>query len=782
VEGTRERLQELPLFETFSPSDLDALIAQSRLETFAPQEPIIRFGQPGRFLCVILEGRVEVTVDDPDGGHERLNVLSAGEFVGEMSLLTGEPTNADVTAMQRCRVLVIPQEQFTAFLATNPTALQVMARVISQRLRQRLGDESAQARVEDAWQSTPDPYGLQLTTSVDRKILTLACAEGLLRFGYFDTAWPQNNQAGEIEGVGAPPDGQGDRPALTWRAAGAVQSKAVPAADHGQAMQALVAHLTDPEEGALRYWGELAAIGHKVAYGGETYGSMVVIDDEVMDHIERPPAFAAPLNQYSTAAIRTCAELAPQVLQVAVFDTAFHQTVPPQAYLYALPYRLYDEGYVRGYGFQGIAHHYVALQAAAYLQQSYRELKIITCYLDDNTSLCAIDHGRSVDTSMGLTPLGGLMTGTQPGDLDPAVLLHLLREEQWSLEEVEETLSRESGLKGLSGLSGDLSTLEEAASRGDRRAILAVHAFCYRIRKRLGAYISALDGVDAIVFTGRVGQSNAWVRSLACQGLSYMGIHVDELHNTAAGSLLGAAASVAVEISEANSRAKILVISTDEGRMIARETIRALGARSVDRSTQRQTKEIPIEVSARHVHLSQAHVEALFGPGHRLTVRAPLSQPGQYACEETVDLVGPRGRVDRVRILGPVRKETQVEIAMTEQFRLGLRAPIRASGDLEDSPGILLEGPAGAVELREGLICSVRHIHIPPEDALAMGLKDRDVCMVRVEGPRTLIFGDVLVRVSPDYRLAMHIDTDEGNAANIHTGMSGYLVSVQDQR
>jgi acetate kinase len=305
-----------------------------------------------------------------------------------------------------------------------------------------------------------------------------------------------------------------------------------------------------------------------------------------------------------------------------------------------------------------------------------------------------------------------------------------------------------------------------------------MHAFCYRIRKHLGGYIAAMGGADAIVFTGQIGARNAWVRSLACQGLDYMGIQIDEVLNTALKTLPGAT----VDIASAGSRVRILVIPADEGRMIARETIRALGAYIVDQSTQRQARVIPLEVSAHHVHLAQAHVDALFGPGYELMVRSDLSQPGQYACQETVNLGGPRGRIERVRILGPVRSQTQVEIAMTEQFRLGIRAPIRASGDLDGSPGLTLEGPAGTVDLAQGVICSVRHIHIPPEDALAMGLKDHDVCMVRIEGERTLIFGDVLVRVDPDYRLAMHLDTDEANAAGIRTGMEGFLVSVQDRR
>jgi acetate kinase len=358
------------------------------------------------------------------------------------------------------------------------------------------------------------------------------------------------------------------------------------------------------------------------------------------------------------------------------------------------------------------------------------------------------------------------------------VVLYLLREKGLSVEQVDEMLDRHSGLYGLSGLSGDFGDLEDAASRGDHRAIVAIQAFCYHIRKYIGAYLSTLSGLDALVFSGPIGVGSSWVRSLACQGLAHVGIQVDEVLNRT----VPPRPREATEISDATSQVKVLVVPADEGAMIARETIRTLGYQSAARVTQRQDRAIPVEVSAHHVHLSREHVDALFGAGYELTARADLSQPGQYACEETVDLVGPRGRVERVRILGPQRSRTQVEIAMTEEFRLGVRAPIRASGDLAGSPGITLVGPRGTVNVPEGVICSVRHIHIPPEDALALGLKDRDLCMIRVDGERTLIFGDVLVRVNPNYRLAMHIDTDEANAANLRTGMQGHLVSVQDRR
>jgi acetate kinase len=258
-----------------------------------------------------------------------------------------------------------------------------------------------------------------------------------------------------------------------------------------------------------------------------------------------------------------------------------------------------------------------------------------------------------------------------------------------------------------------------------------------------------------------------------------MGILVDSFKNKTAAPNQGEI----VDISDEDSPVKVLVIPTNEGRMIARESVRALEHHKVSKVMERQKeKTIPVEVSAHHVHLSRREIDLLFGPEYELTCRAELSQPGQFACEEAVNLIGPRGRVDRVRVLGPERDQTQVEISMTEEFKLGVKAPIRASGALKGSPGISLEGPKGTMYIPQGVICSLRHIHMTPEDALTFGLKDRDIVSVKVEGERTLVFGDVLVRVHPDFRLSMHIDTDEANAAGVHTGMQGILASVQDRR
>jgi acetate kinase len=261
------------------------------------------------------------------------------------------------------------------------------------------------------------------------------------------------------------------------------------------------------------------------------------------------------------------------------------------------------------------------------------------------------------------------------------------------------------------------------------------------------------------------------------QGLAGMGIRLDDRRNREARGF-----DQVCRISTDDSKVAVLVVPTDEERMMAREALRALSRSYITRVLEAQRREpFLVEVSAHHVHLTQEHVEALFGRGHQLTPHADLSQPGQFACKENVALVGPKGRIERVRVLGPTRKITQVEIAMTEQFRLGVHPPIRESGDIKDTPGCTLEGTAGSVKLDRGVICAWRHIHMTPEDALRYGVRDRSLVRVGIAGERELVFGDVLVRVSPDFRLAMHIDTDEANAADVRTGAQGYIENIQNE-
>jgi acetate kinase len=282
-----------------------------------------------------------------------------------------------------------------------------------------------------------------------------------------------------------------------------------------------------------------------------------------------------------------------------------------------------------------------------------------------------------------------------------------------------------------------------------------------------------MGGVDAIVFTGGVGEHSAVVRHRVAQRLEFLGAELDEDRNRDAS--VSPERRVA-EISVDRARCPLLVVATDEEYAIARATRKLLSrgqAVSVART-------VPIAISARHVHLTPESVAALFGPGHRLTPLKPISQPGQFAAAETVTLIGPNGRIEHVRVVGPERTADQVEIARTDEFVLGVDAPVRESGDLKHTPGIRIEGPAGAITLKQGVICALRHIHMAPADAAAFGVKSGDLVDVRVaSGDRQLTFGDVIVRVSDKFVLEMHVDTDEGNAAALATRGDGVLTSVE---
>jgi len=296
------------------------------------------------------------------------------------------------------------------------------------------------------------------------------------------------------------------------------------------------------------------------------------------------------------------------------------------------------------------------------------------------------------------------------------------------------------------------------------------------VKKYIGSYIAALGGLDVLVFTGGIGENSPEIRARVCQGLEVFGIALSGEANRRGETGRGAVS----DISESGSRVRILIVPADEEKMIARETIHTLD-RAVPKEAARSftSRPIPLSTSAHHIHLSGEDFAVLFGSDRTLTPKADLSQPGQFAAMETVNLVGPKGRIEKVRILGPLRRESQVEISRTEQFKLGVDAPIRDSGDIEGTPGVTIEGAAGLVKLEKGLIAAKRHIHMSPEEALGLGLRDRDTVMVRVKGVRELIFGDVLVRVNPAFLMDMHLDTDEANAAQIAPGMVGHIESIQ---
>ena len=762
---------KVALFDGFSDDRLEELAKGSRLMTFEPNEAVIEFGDEGRFLGVLIDGNAEVSVTDDRGDRHRLGMLKPGDIFGEMALMTGDKTMADIIGLTRCKALLIPQNLFSTVLITHPPAIAHLSRTIAERLKMYAYDERGQELAASAFRRSDDPYSFRLKTDEPMKLLVVNCGSSSLKFNLFDTADETKNARGAVERIGE------DGTSLAYRSSKGETTRELPRGDHRKAFSAMVEALTAEDAGVIDSPAEITAVGHRVVHGGDKYSHSVIITDEVIGEIDKAAELAPLHNPVNLMGINEAKKIFPNATHVAVFDTAFHQTLPPYAYLYGLPYEYYEQKRIRRYGFHGTSHAYVSLKAAELLKRPYNELEMIVCHLGNGASICAVDHGRSVDTSMGLTPTEGLIMGTRCGDIDAAVLLHLMRTDALDHEELDRLINRQSGLKGLSGISNDMREIETAANEGDHRALLAFKTFCYRVRKYIGAYVAAMGGLDVLVFTGGIGQRSAGVRSLACQGLAYMGISIDENKNRAASS-----SEEACDISTPDARVHVLVVPTDEERMIARGTLRALDRNHVTTIIHSQTPTpVPVEVSAHHIHLSQPHVEALFGEGHELTVRQELSQPGQFACKETVTLVGPKGRVERVRVLGPTRKETQVEISMTEQFKLGIDPPIRASGDVEETPGITIECGDGAITINKGVICALRHIHMSPEDALRFGLRDKDRVMVRVKGARELIFGDVLVRVHPSFRLAMHIDTDEANAGDISTGFTGHIDRIQSR-
>lgn len=535
----------------------------------------------------------------------------------------------------------------------------------------------------------------------------------------------------------------------------------VPGGTVESAMRAMLAHLVR-DGGPLPDLSALAAVGHRVVHGGERLIAPTPIDEHVEQVIEENSVFAPLHNPANLTGIRAAKAVFPDVPHVAVFDTAFHAELPPAAFTYGLPHELYLDKGIRRYGFHGPSHQYMALSAAEHLRTDLSRLKLITCHLGGGASVSAVDGGVSVETSMGMTPLEGLLMGTRSGDIDPALPV-LLARNGMSVDEIDDLLNYRSGLAGISGIGPDFRDVEAAAERGDPRASLAIDVFVHRVRKYIGAYAAVLGGVDAIVFTGGVGENASRVRSRVCESLLYMGVALDEEANR---DKRPADHGGIVDVAQERAPTRVLVVRTDEERMIARETMRiVVGPTGSIRSV--RSRPIPVGVSVRHVHLSRKDCDVLFGEGYELTKKRDVTQPGQYVTRETVDLVGPKGEIKRVAIINPLRKQTQVEVSRTDAFALGVRPPLRESGQLDDTPGLTLRGPAGEVALDSGVILAHRHVHMHPDDARVFGVKDRDMIKVRVDGDREMTMGDIIVRVNPSYALDLHVDTDEANAAGL---------------
>jgi acetate kinase len=536
--------------------------------------------------------------------------------------------------------------------------------------------------------------------------------------------------------------------------------------DHAEALEQCLPMLLD----RLPDGASVDGVGHRVVHGGELFLDPTRIDDDVVKGIRDLIPLAPLHNPANVAGIEAARAALPDLQHIAVFDTAFHATLPTRARLYGIDNELAQKHGIRRYGFHGTSHAFVARRAAEFLGDDLRDLRLISCHLGNGASVCAIDHGRSVETSMGMTPLEGLVMGTRSGDVDPGVLLHLMREEGLDVDALDELLNRKSGLKGLSGVSNDMRDIEERAAQGDERCRMALHVYAHRVRKYVGAYAAMLGGVDAIIFTAGIGENSAYIRHRVARRLEFLGARLDEERNR---TVFVDRDHPVAQISKGTSRTHLLAVATDEQHAIAQETAAMVSGRDACGGE----RAIPVAISARHIHLDQDTIHVLFGPGHHLTPRKDLSQPGQFACEEMLDVVGPKRTIKGVRVLGPARSRVQVEISRTDEFFLGVDAPVRNSGDTKGSAAVTLVGPHGQVHLEEGVICARRHIHMTPDDAAYYGVENGDVVEVEIDSAgRDLIFGDVLIRVSKKYATEMHIDTDEANAAELSPGATGMLM------
>ena len=521
---TLERLQNIPILQNASPEMLGIIQKHAELARYAPDEIIIPYGQPSTYLGIILEGQAKMYTPATLGEPRCLEILEQGAFFGEQSLMTREPNLIDLIASRPTQVLLVPAVVFEMWVTGEPKAMHTFAKSLSRRTALIEKDQIERARLTETQGDPEDPYGLRLISARPTKIVIFNVRYNSLKYGYFDTANEGNTIEGVVEGIG-------EKGAVLYHTAkGSTKKVSIKGLDHQQVVGKALEMICDPDVGMVKDLGEIAAIGHRVVHGGDKYSGAVIIDDNVLEDIRHFSSLAPIHNPMNLNGIEAAMEILPEIPHVAVFDTAFHQTLPPHVYRLPIPQELHDEG-IRRYGFHGMSHQHAGLQAAAYMKHPFSKLKMITAHLGAGSSICAIDHGRSIDTSMALTPLDGLMMCTRSGDIDPGVVTYLQREKKMSPDEIEHMLYLESGMKALSGTSGDMRDVAEAANAGSPDAMLAAQSFAYRVRKYIGAYFAALGGLDVLVFSGGIGENSAGIRGLACQGLWHMGILIDEVRN-----------------------------------------------------------------------------------------------------------------------------------------------------------------------------------------------------------------------------------------------------------
>ena len=392
-------------------------------------------------------------------------------------------------------------------------------------------------------------------------VLVINCGSSSLKYQFINSDTEEVMAKGLCERIGI------DGSQITYQKAGCDKDITVsPMPDHTKAVQLVIDKLTDPDNGVVKSLKEIDAVGHRIVHGGEKFASSVVINDEVIKAIEECNDLAPLHNPANLIGIHACEKLMPGVPMVAVFDTAFHQTMPPKAYLYGLPYEYYEKYKVRRYGFHGTSHDFVSNEAAKFLGRDRKDLKIIVCHLGNGASISAVMNGKSVDTSMGLTPLEGLIMGTRSGDLDPAIITFLANKLHMPAEGIIDILNKKSGVYGLSRVSSDFRDLEKAYNEGNELAKITLETYSYRVAKYIGSYVAAMNGVDVIVYTAGVGENTSLVRKMVGEYLTYLGTNVNPEKNKIRGEI--------VVLSDPGSKVVTMIVPTNEELAICRETVR----------------------------------------------------------------------------------------------------------------------------------------------------------------------------------------------------------------
>ena len=391
-------------------------------------------------------------------------------------------------------------------------------------------------------------------------VLVINCGSSSLKYQLINSDTKEVLAKGLCERIGI------DGSAITHQPAGKDKiTKEIPMEDHKKAVELVIEALTDPVDGVVKSLEEIDAVGHRVVHGGEKFSEASVITDDVIKAIEECNDLAPLHNPANLIGIAVCKALMPNVPMVAVFDTAFHQTMPVKAYLYGIPYEYYEKYRVRRYGFHGTSHSFVSKRVAEILGKDYNDLKIVVCHLGNGASISAVKNGKCVDTSMGLTPLEGLIMGTRSGDIDPAIIEFICKKENISVEEMNNILNKKSGVLGLSGISSDFRDLATASDEGNERATNTLDTYAYNVAKYVGSYVAAMNGVDAIVFTAGVGENNAPVRKAIAEYFGYLGVEIDDEMNKIRGE--------EIIISKDSSPVKVMVVPTNEELAICEETV-----------------------------------------------------------------------------------------------------------------------------------------------------------------------------------------------------------------